>query len=391
MQSLEQKLQLELSQRQSQSNWRERLLLQSNQAAQVVINGRSLINFSANDYLGLASHPSTIERIKQQVETLGIGSGASHLVSGHHQVHQQLEAEVSSFLQRQATVTFSTGYMANLAILQTLAKKGDLIIADKLNHASLIDGVKLSAAEACRYAHCDLDALENRLKKTAEQKWVVTDGVFSMDGDLAPLDKIAGLCKKYQAILMVDDAHGLGVVGKNGRGSAEWFGLKQQQLPVLMGTFGKALGGFGAFVSGSQTLIDYLVQFARPYIYTTAMPAMVADANLHNLRLIKNTSTARHKLKSNIDFFRQQSGQAGLNLLPSTTAIQPILVGNSQRLMQAHQQLKAAGFLVGAIRVPTVPTNTERFRITLSASHSEQQIKQLVDQLAKVLLRERES
>ncbi|MEP1740881.1 MAG: 8-amino-7-oxononanoate synthase [Kangiellaceae bacterium] len=381
MNPFEKQLGTQLQLRKSDSQWRERLLLQSKQSAELVVDDTKLINFSSNDYLGLASNLSTIESVHQQLDSLGVGSGASHLVSGHHQIHQSLEKEVAKFLKRDSAVTFSTGYMANLGILQSLAKKGELIIADKLNHASLIDGAKLSNANSVRYQHCDMSALEKRLISEAPQKWVVTDGVFSMDGDLAPLDKIAGMCKKYQANLIVDDAHGVGVVGEQGQGCAEFFNLDQNQLPVLMGTFGKAIGGFGAFVTGSRQLTDYLVQFARPYIYTTAMPAILAAANLHNLRLIKNDTSLMQRLKQNITKFKLLAEQAGLNLLASDTAIQPIVVGDSDKLVELNRQLIKAGYLVGAIRPPTVPVKTDRLRITLSAQHTEKQIKGLIEQL----------
>jgi 8-amino-7-oxononanoate synthase len=381
MNPFEKQLGTQLQLRKSDSQWRERLLLQSKQSAELVLDDSQLINFSSNDYLGLASNLSTIESVHQQLDSLGVGSGASHLVSGHHQIHQSLEIEVAEFLKRDSAVTFSTGYMANLGILQSLAKKGELIISDKLNHASLIDGAKLSNANSVRYQHCDMSALEKRLKSEAPQKWVVTDGVFSMDGDLAPLDKIAGLCQKYQANLIVDDAHAVGVVGEQGQGCAEFYNLDQNQLPVLMGTFGKALGGFGAFVTGSQQLTDYLVQFARPYIYTTAMPAILAAANLHNLRLIKNDTSLMQRLKQNITKFKLLAEQAGLNLLASDTAIQPIVIGDSDKLVELNRQLIEAGYLVGAIRPPTVPVKTDRLRITLSAQHTEKQIKGLIEQL----------
>lgn len=381
MNPFEKQLGTQLQLRKSDSQWRERLLLQSKQSAELVVDDTKLINFSSNDYLGLASNLSTIESVHLQLDCLGVGSGASHLVSGHHQIHQTLEIEVAKFLNRDSAVTFSTGYMANLGILQSLAKKGDLIIADKLNHASLIDGAKLSNANSVRYQHCDMSALEKRLKSEAPQKWVVTDGVFSMDGDLAPLDKIAGMCQKYQANLIVDDAHGVGVVGEQGQGCAEFYNLDQNQLPVLMGTFGKALGGFGAFVTGSQQLTDYLVQFARPYIYTTAMPAILAAANLHNVRLIKNDTSLMQRLKQNITKFKLLAEQAGLNLLASDTAIQPIVIGDSDKLVELNRQLIEAGYLVGAIRPPTVPVKTDRLRITLSAQHTEKQIKGLIEQL----------
>lgn len=371
-----------LAEREAKSQLRERLSLQSSQANQVKIEGQKFLNFSSNDYLGLANNSETIAAVKKQLDKSGFGSGASHLVTGHHKIHDELETAVADFLQRDSAISFSTGYMANLSILQSLAQKGDLIVADKLNHASLIDGVKLSDAQSTRYPHCNLSILEARLKKSASNKWVVTDSVFSMDGDIAPLDEIAGLCSKYQANLIVDDAHGFGVLGETGRGCIEHFGLSQSELPVLMGTFGKALGGFGAFVSGSHKLTSYLVQFARAYIYTTALPAGVAAANYFNLSLIGDNQSFRTKLLQNIEYFKQQCAAKRICLLPSQTAIQPLVIGDSKKLMELDQKLKQKSILVGAIRSPTVPRNSDRLRITLSATHSFEQIDFLVEQLA---------
>ena len=381
MTDLDSILAIKLAERETKSQTRERLSLQSGQANEVKIENKKFLNFSSNDYLGLANNPGTISALKEQLDESGFGSGASHLVTGHHKIHDKLEITIANFLQRDSAITFSTGYMANLSILQSLAQKGDLIIADKLNHASLIDGVKLSDAQSTRYPHCDLSALESRLKKSATDKWVVTDSVFSMDGDIAPLGEIAGLCKKYQAYLIVDDAHGFGVLGETGRGCIEHFGLTQSDLPVLMGTFGKALGGFGAFVSGSAKLISYLIQFARPYIYTTALPAGVAAANYFNLDLISRKPQLRNKLIENIQYFKRQCAHKNIYLLPSHTAIQPLVVGDSKKLVALDQKLKEKGILVGAIRPPTVPVNSDRLRITLSASHSFEQIDILVEQL----------
>jgi 8-amino-7-oxononanoate synthase len=360
---------------------RERPLVESPQASQLTIDGRQYVNFSSNDYLGLACQQRTLEHIKGEIGRLGFGSGGSHMVSGHHQQHELLEKELAAFQNRDAAVTFSSGYSANLAILQTLAKKGDLIIADKLNHASLIDGARLSSADSIRYNHCDIEALERRLKKSAKNRWVVTDSIFSMDGDLAPLDKIADLCIKYSAHLIVDDAHGFGVLGKNGKGCIEHFGLTQNQLPVVMGTLGKALGGYGAFVSGSQSLINYLIQFARPYIYTTAMPAIVAAANRFNLDWLRHNPEQITKLQNNIEFFKCLCRRKEINCIPSDSAIQPIIIGNTEKLLTINSRLRENGILVGAIRPPTVAPNTDRLRITLSANHCKNDIEQLVENL----------
>lgn len=386
---LEQALSLELSDKKERGLYRERAVVESPQASHIVINNRSMLNFSSNDYLGLANRSNVIETIKSKIDSFGFGSGASHLVSGHHQAHQQLEHQLARFQKREAALTFSSGYMANIAILQSLAKKGDVIISDKLNHASLIDGSQLSNSDSVRYAHCDLASLERRLKRAAKNKWVVTDSVFSMDGDIAPLDKIAGLCEKYSAHLIVDDAHGFGVLGKSGQGCSEHFNLSQKQLPVLMGTLGKALGGYGAFVSGSKVMVDYLVQTARPYIYTTAIPAIIAEANRENLDWLSRNPQLINRLNKNIASFKTLIKQTSLKLLDSHTAIQPIVIGNTHELIRVSQKLKEDGILVGAIRPPTVAANTDRLRITLSAAHSVDDIKKLVDSLKKACVSDR--
>jgi len=381
MSSLESLLSTKLIEREQKGLIRNRLSLQSSQSSSIKIQNRYFLNFSSNDYLGLANNPDTLQSIKNQLDRSGFGSGASHLICGHHQIHQELETALAMFLQRDSAITFSTGYMANLAILQSLAKKGDLIISDKLNHASIIDGIKLSDAQSVRYSHGDLIALESRLKKQATNKWVVTDSVFSMDGDIAPLRNIADLCKKYDANLIVDDAHGFGVLGENGRGCVEHFGLTQSDCPVLMGTFGKALGGYGAFVSGSHTLTSYLKQFARPYIYTTAQPPAIAAGNLHNLGIIQSKPQIKQKIIENIKHFKLQCASKNIGLLDSDTAIQPIVIRNTKKLKVLDQKLKEKGLLVGAIRPPTVAINSDRLRIALSASHSFEQIDYLVSHL----------
>lgn len=378
-------LQARLEQRLESGLYRSRRTLDGAQQACCYVDGKALINFSSNDYLGLANSCEARVALTNAAAIYGYGSGASHLISGHQRPHETLEKNLAEFVERDAAVTFSTGYMANLAILQTLAGKGDVIIADKLNHASLIDGARLSQADSLRYPHCDLNALENRLKKAPQNKFVVTDSVFSMDGDIAPLDVIAELCDKYQAILIVDDAHGFGVLGKQGRGCGEYFGLNQKQLPVLMSTLGKSLGGFGAFISGEQQLVDYLIQFARSYIYTTAMPAVNAAANLANLQVMSQSSERINQLKQNIEYFRHQCALTKLKLENSTTAIQPLLIGENQRLMAINEILLSHGLLVGAIRPPTVPQNSARLRITITATHTAEQIDLLIKTLNTAL------
>ena len=343
---------------------------------------KNCIDFSSNDYLGL-SQLSTLKNI----EIDKFGSGGSHLISGHHQIHSKLESAVAKFLQRESALTFSTGYMANLAILQTLAKKNDLIISDKFNHVSIVDGIKLSGAESVRYPHLDLENLEKRLQRGLKysnaSKWVITDSLFSMDGDLAPLKEISILCKKYKANLIVDDAHGFGVLGKNGRGVCEAFNLDENDCPVLMSTLGKALGGYGAVVSGKKILIDYLIQFARPYIYTTACPPLIANLNLENLERLRNGDELRGKLKENISFFRNSCHVSEISLNESKSPIQIIEFDSVNNMLDANIKLKEKGFVVGSIRPPTA--KSPRFRITITANHSKQDIKRLVASLRIIL------
>ncbi len=358
---------------------RQRLTLSSKQDREITIDGINYLNFASNDYLGLAKNLPVIF----EDASIGFGSGGSHLISGHHTTHSKLEKELADFVKRDSALTFSTGYMANLGILQSLAQKGDLIIADKLNHASLIDGAKLSNADVVRYPHDNLQAivrrLETQLKFKSANKWVVTDSIFSMDGDLAPLDEIAFLCKKYEANLIVDDAHGFGILGGNGAGACEHFQLKQKDCPVLMSTLGKALGGYGAFVSGSKKLTNYLMQFARPYIYTTAMPAIMAELNLANLKKLRASGNLRTKLQNNIRYFQTQCEKIGIEHSCVSTPIQKINVTDLKQLKERSQELKNKKILVGSIRPPT--SATPRLRITLSASHSFSDIELLVSHL----------
>jgi 8-amino-7-oxononanoate synthase len=341
-------------------------------------------SFISNDYLGFAQHPALKKTLCAAAEQYGTGSGASHLLGGHSFPHQQLEEQLAAFTGRDRALLFSTGYMANLGVLTALLQKGDCILQDKLNHASLLDGGLFSGADFRRYLHSDVDSLQKHLLRCADKKTLVaTDGVFSMDGDIAPLPVLAALCQQHNALLMVDDAHGFGVLGKNGAGSCEQFSLTQNEVPILMGTFGKALGSFGAFVAGSQELIEMLIQFARPFVYTTALPPAQAAATSAALRLLQTESWRREKLHSNIIFFKQQAAQRKLALQDSPTAIQPLLIGNSARVhANGCRYLRAQGFLVGAVRPPTVADNAARLRITLSATHEEENIVQLLNAIA---------
>ena len=374
-----------LNQYQAQGLYRQRMTVDGPQTVLLQVDGRELINFCSNDYLGLASHPRLAKAFLAGVERYGVGSGASHLISGHSRAHHALEEALAEFTGRERALLFSTGYMANLGLIAALVGRGDRVLEDRLNHASLLDGGLLSRADLQRYRHIDLQDLQARLTADTRRTLIVTDGVFSMDGDLAPLPELVDLADTFQAGLMVDDAHGFGVLGDNGGGIAEHFALDQQQLPVLMATLGKAVGTFGAFVAGSEALIEFLVQKSRTYIYTTAMPAAIAEASRASLGLIREESWRRDKLQHLIATFRQGAEQLGLPLLPSTTPIQPVSVGDSQAVMRAARSLKDKGFWVGAIRPPTVPNGTARLRITLSVGHSFEDIERLLDALPGVL------
>lgn len=376
-----------LDERKSNHLYRQRRVLESAQGAEVVVDGKPYLNFCSNDYLGLANHPDVVAAFTAAANDFGVGSGASHLVCGHSSLHHQLEEELADYVGRDRAVLFSTGYMANLGIVNALVGKQDAIFEDKLNHASLLDAGLLSGARFQRFLHNDLENLESRLKKSTEdKKLIVVDSVFSMDGDLAPLDDLAALAKKYNAGLMADDAHGFGVLGDTGAGCAEHFKLDQQQLPVLMATLGKSLGCFGAFVAGSEQLVETLIQFARPYIYTTALPPAIAAAGLASLNIVREDVTRRQHLQSLIAYFKERAEKLGLTLMPSTTAIQPLMIGASEQAIAISDALLEKGFLISAIRPPTVPVNSARLRITLSAAHSQQQVERLLVALAEVVL-----
>ncbi len=367
-----------LARRREEGLYRERHLLESPQGVDIRVDGRSMVAFCSNDYLGLASHPELTALAAAEVSRLGVGGGASHLISGHHEEHHLLELALAEFCGREAALLFSTGYMANLGAISALAGRGDGLFQDRLNHASLLDGGLLSRARLWRYPHGDIEALEARLQEHAGDALVVTDGVFSMDGDLAPLSGLAEVCERYGARLMVDDAHGLGVLGQTGGGLTQHLGLAQAQVPVLVGTLGKAVGTAGAFVAGSRQLIDYLVQAARTYIYTTAMPPLLARVTRRSLELVREESWRRERLRRLVRLFRQEAGDLGLTLMDSDTPIQPLLVGDAKRALAMSQRLREAGILVTAIRPPTVPEGTARLRITFSAAHTDSHLEQLL-------------
>lgn len=387
--SIEQRFTGRLKQRDDQHLYRHRPLVFSPQQPQMQINGVHCINFCSNDYLGLANHPQIKQTLIEalQSQTVSYGSGAAHLVTGHHLEHHLLEDELADWLGVERVLLFSTGFMANLAVLQTFTQKGDLILGDKLNHASLVDGALHSEADFKRYPHRDLKSLEKRLKAakdSQQQPIIVTDGVFSMDGDLAPLEAIQALAQRYQAWSIIDDAHGFGVLGQQGRGTLNHFGLKPDNNTLQIGTLGKAFGCSGAFVAGSQVAIEAMIQFARPYIYTTATPQLNAIAVREALKIIQQADNRRQKLQTLIEQFQTGAQQIGLKLLASPTAIQPILLNDSQRALQWSNALKQQGFWVAAIRPPTVPKNQARLRVTLSAEHSTVQLQNLLSALSRL-------
>jgi 8-amino-7-oxononanoate synthase len=378
-------LSAELDRRKAASLYRSRRILDSPQGPVVYIDGQRFVSFCSNDYLGLANHPKVIAAFKAGADRYGVGSGASHLVSGHSLPHHALEEALAQFTGRPRALLFSTGYMANLGVVSALTQRGDTVFEDRLNHASLIDAGLLAFAKTTRYHHGDSAVLADLLATTPGHKLAVTDGVFSMDGDLAPLPELAHCCQQQDAALMVDDAHGLGILGKSGRGTLEHFNLSVNEVPILVGTLGKALGTFGAFVAGSDELIETLIQTARTYIYTTALPPAVAQATLTSLKLVDEEKWRRDHLHDLIRRFRSGARQLNLTLPDVMTPIQPLIVGESDQALKLSDALAGRGILISAIRPPTVPEGSARLRITLSAAHSEQDVDHLLQVLGEVL------
>ena len=361
---------------------RRRRTLDAPCGPEAIIDGRPVVAFCSNDYLGLANHPAIVAAAQEAAGRWGVGSGASHVVSGHLRPHEDLEARLATFVGRERALYFTTGYMANLAIVPTLVERHDAIFADRLNHASLIDAALLARAEHVRYPHGDVDALAARLEQSyARRKLILTDAVFSMDGDLAPLPELFALAERFDAWLVVDDAHGFGVLGPSGRGSIAHFELPPSPRLILMGTLGKAAGVSGAFVAGDQRVIDWLVQRARPYIFTTASSPLIAAALLASLDLIAAGDERRAHLRRLIDRLRSGLEELPWRLLPSPTAIQPLLIGGNDAVVRLSERLFARGLWVPAIRPPTVPAGTARLRISLSAAHDETQIDALITAL----------
>ena len=372
-------LKLELDQRKTDGLLRQRRLLDSPQAEHIIANGNKYLSFCSNDYLGLANHPKLIAAMQTAAGDSGVGSGASNLITGHHRYHDELEKKLAKFVNMPAALVFSTGYMANIGVISALLGRNDAVFADKLNHACLNEGAYLSRAEFHRFAHNGVAALEKLLKtSTAKHKLIAADAVFSMDGDIAPLPDYLRLCEQYDAYLYVDDAHGFGVLGEHGKGSLSHFNLKSPRI-IMMATLGKAAGVAGAFVAGEQVVIDYLIQKANSYVYSTPAPPALSATLIQSLTLIEQGDGLRAHLQHLISTLKANLQLKHWVLMPSITAVQPLVIGSNHAAVGLSEHLQKLGFLVPAIRPPTVPVNTARLRISLSAAHSEDDVIQLAN------------
>jgi 8-amino-7-oxononanoate synthase len=373
----------ELADRDVRGLRRVRRLLASPQRARVTVDGRDYVAFCSNDYLGLAADPRLAAAAREGIDRYGVGGGASHLILGHGTAHHELEEALAQFVRLPRALLFSTGYMANMGVVSALAGRGDAVFADKLNHASLNDAALVSRAAFKRYAHNDLDALARLLATTtARRRLVVTDAVFSMDGDIAPVAALLELCERHDAYLFIDDAHGFGVLGEAGRGTLEHFGITSDRI-IYMATLGKAAGVAGAFVAGDETLIETLIQNARTYIYTTATPPLLAHALLASLQIIAQEEWRRERLRALIAQLRAGLTASRWQLMPSETPIQPLLAGGNDAALALSARLAATGLLVPAIRPPTVPQGTARLRISLSADHEAADVARLIAALVQ--------
>ncbi len=355
------------------------------QGREIVIEGRKVLNFCSNNYLGLADDPRLGQASADCVQKEGFGSGASRLVCGDMNAHRDLEKKVAEFKGAEDCLVFSTGYMANVGIISSVFGRDDIIFSDRLNHASIVDGIRLSQAQCKRYAHQDMRALENLLKVSGRfrRRGIITDSVFSMDGDVAPLDEIVALAQKYDCLVMIDEAHALGVMGENGRGLAEHFGV-EKKIDIQMGTFSKAAGSFGAYCCGSRALIDFLVNKSRSFIYTTGMPPSVAAASLKAIEIIREDPQRRNKVKEQADYLRQGLKQLGFDTMDSQTPIIPILIKDSNRAIDFSNRLLESGIFASAIRPPTVPPNMARLRLTVITTHTKKDLDHMLDQCQRI-------
>jgi len=366
--------------------YRNLTAVENAQDTHIVIEGKTYLSFCSNNYLGLANHPSVVAAVKDAVELYGWGAGASRLVSGNMTLHKTLENEISKFKKKDAAIVFPTGYMANLGVITSLVSNGDLVICDKLNHASIIDGCRLSGADFRIYAHCNMEKLENILRKSTKYKCklIITDSVFSMDGDLAPLPDLVKIAAKYNAMLMVDEAHGTGVFGGNGRGVVEHYNLSNE-VYVVMGTLSKAIGSLGGYVSGDSDLISYLRNKARTFMYTTALPPAVCAASIAGIKLIQEDPSMRVSLWNNVRFIKDKLNSLNINTISSESQIIPILIGDAKKAVKVSKLLYENGILIPAIRPPTVPANSSRLRMTVMSSHTKQDLERLSQTLSDIL------
>src|SRR3989304_5455303 len=379
----------ELSRLKDAGLYRHMPLIQGPQEPKVKINGKDVILLCSNNYLGLANHPKVKEASISAIEKYGFGSGASRLVSGNMKLHEELEQRLARFKGTEAALVFNSGYHANIGIIPALASRGNLMFSGKLNHAAIVDACILSRARLIRDPHKDMDALEKLLKKnspltTHHSPPIITDGIFSVDGDIAPLKELSELADKYKCMLMVDDAHATGVLGSKGKGTSEHFGIDNPNI-IQMGTLGKALGCFGAYVAGSRKLIDYLINKARSFIYTTSLPPSVCAASIAAIDIIEDEPQLRQNLWDRIKFFRKGLKEAGLNTMQSETQIIPILIGEADVAVRISKDLMDKGVFVQAIRPPTVPEGTSRLRITLMATHSWDDLKYALETIEETV------
>jgi 8-amino-7-oxononanoate synthase len=363
-------------------------LIEGAQGAIGKINGREVIIMCSNNYLGLANHPALIKAGISATKKYGVSAGASRLISGNMIPHEQLEHDIATFKNTQAALVFNSGYHANIGIISAIADKETIVLSDELNHASIIDGIRLSKAQVHIYKHCDANMVEDILKKSnksvkAKRKLIVTDSVFSMDGDIAPLPELVMLAEKYNALIMIDEAHATGVLGKNGRGAAEMLGVSDK-IHIQMGTLGKALGSFGAYVAGSKQLIDYLINRSRPFIFTTALPPAVCAVSSKAIELVQKQPELRQNLQYNINFLKKGLKKIGYKIPDAPTPIIPLIIGDTDKTLQLSSLLLEEGIFVSAIRPPSVPEGTSRLRLTVTATHTRHMLEMVLDAIKRL-------